>query len=185
MPSILGLLGMTLIGTVQSLAGVPHHDRTCIRGSSRNGKGRPAPAAASQASAAMRPQAGHPVLLEARVPGLSEPVSAIAVGGLRSLMRSPEAKMMLLTPVIMIPIFGSMLWRGRHEIPEPCGRLIAIGGMVLVLFGLLQLMGNQFGFRPRRLSRVRALFGRPAGHSAGQEPGVRPAGSGHGVRSCL
>jgi ABC-2 type transport system permease protein len=85
-------------------------------------------------------------LLEARLPGLSEPVSAVALGGFRSLVRSPEAKMMLLSPLIMIPIFGSMLWRGRAGIPEALRPLVAIGGMVLVLFGVMQLMGNQFGF---------------------------------------
>jgi ABC-2 type transport system permease protein len=54
--------------------------------------------------------------------------------------------MMLLSPLIMIPIFGSMLWRGRAGIPEALRPLVAIGGMVLVLFGVMQLMGNQFGF---------------------------------------
>ena len=54
--------------------------------------------------------------------------------------------MMLLTPLIMIPIFGSMLWRGRSGIPESLRPLVAIGGMVFVLFGVVQLMANQFGF---------------------------------------
>jgi hypothetical protein len=85
-------------------------------------------------------------MIEARLPGLSEPVAAIALGGLRALVRSPEAKMMLLTPLIMIPIFGSMLLNGRHSAPVLIRPLVAIGGMVLVLLGLLHLMGNQFGF---------------------------------------
>jgi ABC-2 type transport system permease protein len=85
-------------------------------------------------------------MLEARVPGVSEPVAAIALGSLCGFMRSPEAKMMLLTPVIMVPIFGSMLWRSRHNIPETFRPLIAIVAIVMALFGLLQLMGNQFGF---------------------------------------
>ncbi len=54
--------------------------------------------------------------------------------------------MMLLSPLIMIPIFGSMLWRGRQGIPPSLRPLIAIGGMGLVLLGMLQLMANQFGF---------------------------------------
>jgi ABC-2 type transport system permease protein len=65
---------------------------------------------------------------------------------LRSLMRSPEAKMMLLTPLIMIPIFGSMLWRGRANIPESVRPLVAFGGMLFVLLGMVQMMTNQFGF---------------------------------------
>ena len=117
-------------------------------GQSSNVKGRPAPvepvAVAAAAPATARPSRG--LLVEARLPGVSEPVAAIALGGFRSLVRSPEAKMMLLSPVIMIPIFASMLWRGRAGIPETLRPLVAIGGMVVVLFGVIQLMGNQFGF---------------------------------------
>jgi len=85
-------------------------------------------------------------LLEARLPGLSEPVSAVALGTLRSLLRSPEAKMALLTPLIMCAVFGSMLLSGNRHVSTPFRPLIATGGMVFVLFGVLQLMGNQFGF---------------------------------------
>ncbi len=145
MPAMLGLLGMTLIGT----GSLYRAYRTTIglyQGQTSNAKRRPAPARAGAVAA--RPTASKPreLLLEARLPGLSEPVSAIALGGFRSLVRSPEAKMMLLSPLIMIPIFGSMLWRGRHGIPERLLPLIAIGGMGLVLLGMLQLMANQFGF---------------------------------------
>jgi ABC-2 type transport system permease protein len=100
------------------------------------------PAVASTAS----PVKPGVLLIEARLPGLSEPVSAIALGGLRSLLRAPEAKMMLLSPLIMVPIFGSMMLRGSHQLPESFRPLVAIGAMVFVLFGVLQLMGNQFGF---------------------------------------
>ena len=85
-------------------------------------------------------------LLEARLPGVSEPVAAVALAGFRSLLRSPEAKMMLLTPGHHEPIFGTMLFSGRQSIPEPLRPLVAFGGMVLVLFGVVQLMANQFGF---------------------------------------
>jgi ABC-2 type transport system permease protein len=145
LPSILGLLGMTLIGTVSLWRAY----RTTIGiyvGQTSNRKGRPAPAPA--ASVAPRPSARKTgdLLVEAHLPGVSEPVSAIALGGLRSLIRSPEAKMMLLSPVIMIPIFGSMVWRGRHDMAELMRPLVAIGGMGVVLLGMLQLMSNQFGF---------------------------------------
>jgi len=140
-PSLLALLGMTLIGT----ASLWRAYRTTIRqyqGQSTNQKARAAPAAAAPAGARKPGE----LLLEARPPGLSEPVSAIALGGLRSLMRAPEVKMLLLTPVILVPVFGSMLWRGRHDVPELIRPLVAIGGMLFILLGMLQLMGNQFGF---------------------------------------
>jgi hypothetical protein len=141
MPSILGLSGMMLIGT----ASLWRAYRTTIRlyqGESTNPKGRRVPAAAAPSSPSKRGS----LLLEARLPGLSEPVSAITLGGFRALLRAPEAKMMLLTPLIMVPIFGSMILRGSHDLPELIRPLIAIAAMVLVLFGVLQLMGNQFGF---------------------------------------
>ena len=85
-------------------------------------------------------------LLEAALPGVSEPVAAVALAGFRSLVHFPEAKMMLLSPIIMSVIFGSMLWRGRQGIPQGMRPLVAIGGMAFVLFGVVQLMSNQFGF---------------------------------------
>jgi len=141
MPAILGLLGMTLIGT----ASLWRAHRTTIglyQGQFTSRRGRPAPAVASPAGTR---KAGA-LLLEARLPGLSEPVSAIALGGLRSLLRSPEAKMMLMTPLLMSVIFGSMLLKGRQNIPVSVRPLVGIAAMVVVLFGVLQLMVNQFGF---------------------------------------
>jgi hypothetical protein len=88
----------------------------------------------------------RPGLLEARLPGLSEPISAVALAGFRSLLRAPEAKMMLLSPIIMCVIFGSMLWRTRNGIAEPFRPLVAIGAIGFVFLGLVQLMSNQFGF---------------------------------------
>jgi len=141
LPSILGLLGMALIGTV-SLWRAYGTTLQLYQGQPTVRKDRQAPAVASPATT---PKRGE-LLLEARLPGLSEPVSAIALGGFRSLLRSPEAKMMLLSPVIMIPIFGSMLFKVGGSMPEAVRPLVAIGGMAFVLLGLVQLMGNQFGF---------------------------------------
>lgn len=141
LPAFLGMLGMTLIGSA-SLWWAYRATIAEYRGQSSGRKSRRSQAVAS--SDAPRPR--RDLLVEARLPGLSEPVSAIALGGLRSLLRAPEAKMMLLTPLIMVPVFGSMIVGRRQEIPEPYRPLIAIAAMALVLFGVLQLMGNQFGF---------------------------------------
>lgn len=140
-PAALGLLGMTLIGG-GSLYRAYRTTLALYQGATSNGTPRRVRAATSTAIAS-KPRG---LIIEANLPGLSEPVAVIALAGFRSLLRSPEAKMMLLSPVIMIPIFGSMLWRGRHTIPEPIRPLIAIGGMGLVLLGMMQLMANQFGF---------------------------------------
>jgi hypothetical protein len=140
LPSLLGLVGMALIG----MASLWRAYRTTVgiyQGQATQRKGRPAAAVISSPSARKR---GTP-LLELRIPYASEPVSGVALAGLRSLIRSSEAKMMLLTPVIMVPIFGSMLWSARLNIPEPFRPLIAIGAMVIILLGVLPLMSNQFG----------------------------------------
>ena len=143
LPSLVGLLGMTLIGSVSLYRAY----RTTIgmyQGVSSSRKGRPAPARKTATETPGRkPRTG---LLEAQLPGLSEPVSAVALAGFRSLLRAPEAKMMLLSPIIMCVIFGSMLWRTRNGIAEPFRPLVAIGGMGFVLLGVVQLMSNQFGF---------------------------------------
>jgi ABC-2 type transport system permease protein len=143
LPSILGLAGMTLIGAV-SLRGAYRTTVGQYQGQPSNRRGR-ALQAVAKPTPARAPKTGAG-LLEARLPGVSEPVSAVALAGLRSLVRAPEAKMMLLSPVITAVVFGSMLWNGRHTMPQPMRPLIAIGAMVFVLMGMLQLMGNQFGF---------------------------------------
>jgi hypothetical protein len=140
-PALLGLLGMTAIGA-GSLFRAYRTTVGLYHGVAASRQPRPAPAIALPASGRKR----RGLLLEAHVPGLSEPVSAIALGGLRSLMRSPEAKMMLLTPLIMSVIFGGMLLKTGRTIPVSIRPLIAIGAMVSVLLGVLQLMFNQFGF---------------------------------------
>ncbi len=140
-PSILGLLGMTLIGT-SSLWRAFNATVRQYQGLSTSRTARPAPGIAAPSSA----RKSGDLLLEAELPGLPEPVSAVALAGFWSLVRSPEAKMMLLTPIIMGPILGSMVWRQRHMIPESIRPLVATGGMVFVLLGVVQMMGNLFGF---------------------------------------
>jgi hypothetical protein len=140
-PSLLGLAGLTLIGS----ASLWRAYRTTIglyQGQPTNRR-EPPTQLAKPLTIEETPRRS---MLEARLPGISEPVSAVALGSLQSLLRSPEAKMMLLTPAILIPVAGSMMLRGTHEFPQLVRPLIAVAGMIMVLFGLLQLMGNQFGF---------------------------------------
>jgi hypothetical protein len=141
LPSLLGLAGMTLIGTV-SLWRAYRTTVAQYQGRPTTRRRQPAQAVAPKAST-RKPDVR---LLEARLPGLSEPVAAVTLASLRSLVRAPEAKMMLLTPVLTGIIFGSVLWNGRHGIPMSIRPLIGLGVMGFVLLGLLQLMGNQFGF---------------------------------------
>jgi hypothetical protein len=131
---------MTLIGAF-SLWRAYRTTLGMYQGRSTEGKARAAPAAAHQGERAPRRS-----VLEARLTGLSEPVSAIALGTWAALLRAPEVKMLMLGPLIMVSIFGSMLWSGGGEVPGQARPLVAITGMILVFFCLLQLMSNQFGF---------------------------------------
>lgn len=86
--------------------------------------------------------------LEKNLPWLSEQVTVIALAAFRSLLRAPEAKMFLLTPLLMLFVLAPafMVGMGRADVPEMIGPLLAFGAMVMILFGMSQLLGNQFGF---------------------------------------
>ncbi len=148
LPSILGLLGMASIGTaslyrsyrktLEQYRGAfdQPQSRGCGSGRARRGGD----------AAAGEPARARGSLLEARLPGCSEPVSAVALAALRSLVRSPEGKMMLISPVISMIFFVSILWRTRQSIPLWARPWIPIGGVALGLLGVMHIMANQFGF---------------------------------------
>lgn len=136
---LLGIGGMTAIGGV-SLRRAYGTTLGLYQGQASNSGARP------RRNAAAAPAPSGRRFLERRIPGCSEPVSAIALGGLRAILRSPEAKMALLTPVIMSGIFGAMIFRGQSAPVEALRPLLAAGGISLSLLGVMQLAGNQFGF---------------------------------------
>jgi hypothetical protein len=143
-PALLGILGMTLIGSASLWRAyrttvAMYQGQATARGSQPSSRVAATPAGLGKT---------RTLLLERRIPGLSEPVTAIALGGLRSLLCSPEAKMMLMSPLIMAVIFGTMLLRrsGLQNVSDWIRPLFGVGAMFVVLFGVLQLMSNQFGF---------------------------------------
>jgi hypothetical protein len=85
-------------------------------------------------------------LLEKQLPWISEHASAIALACFRSLMRAPESKMMLLTPLIFTVVFGSTFLRVHSNPSEFLRPLMVASAMGMILLGLIQLAGNQFGF---------------------------------------
>lgn len=141
----LAMAGMTLIGA----GSLWRAYRTTVRiyqGGFTSGNVRAATKPATVAHSREARKDGRR-LMEIRLPGLSEPVSAIALAGFRSLWRSPEAKMMLLTPLIMSLVMGgAFVHRPTGDVPDHVWPLAAIGGMMMVLFGTAQIMANQFGF---------------------------------------
>jgi ABC-2 type transport system permease protein len=96
-------------------------------------------------AAPQAPPAGRQ-LLEWRIPFLSEQASAIALGGFRSLIRAPEAKMLLLTPIILVVVLGSVVMSQSTAFPDVLRPFPAYGAMSVILLSMGQLVGNQFGF---------------------------------------
>jgi len=146
LPSVLAALGLTLIGT----GSLWRSYRTTLRlYTGQFGSGKPRPAEVAAAGPPPHHAAAgddRPAFLEKEIPWLSEQAGAIALACFRSLTRAPEAKMLLLTPVFMVVIFGSMLLRRNADPSEFLRPLYASGGIVMILFSLVQLSGNQFGF---------------------------------------
>lgn len=135
-----GFLGMTLIGS----ASLWRAYRTTVRiyrGEFTAGAGRRAKTAAPE-----RPGKTGKRLLETHLPGFSEPASAVALAGFRSLLRSPEAKMALVTPLLLSVVIGGSMLRRALELPVSARPLAAAATMAAVLFGMVHLMGNQFGY---------------------------------------
>jgi hypothetical protein len=138
--ALLCLLGMTAIGT----ASLWRAYRTTVRlytGQFSSGKRRKVVAAAPA-----RPGPQPVVLVERRLPWLSERASVIALCSFRSLLRAPEAKMMLLTPVLMALIFGGLFLMRSVDLPLAIRPLVVFGAIAMTLISTGQLAGNQFGF---------------------------------------
>ncbi len=140
-PAVLATVGFTAVGA----ASLWRSYRTTLRlytGYYTSGKRAPAVDAVAPVTAADL----RPLLLEKQLPWLSEPAAAVALGSFRSLLRAPEAKMILLSPLMMILVFGSLSLAHTMEPKEEMKPLMAFGAMSMTMFSLIQLVGNQFGF---------------------------------------
>ncbi|MEM1226557.1 MAG: hypothetical protein AAGJ40_12720 [Planctomycetota bacterium] len=84
------------------------------------------------------------------LPFLSDTQAAVALASFQSLLRAPESKMALLTPLIFSCVFGSMMFNGAmSDLPELARPWIGIGSIGMALFGMAQLMFNTFGLDRR------------------------------------
>ncbi|MHB8864282.1 MAG: hypothetical protein ACYC6N_17900 [Pirellulaceae bacterium] len=84
--------------------------------------------------------------LERQIRGVPEQAAVVAAGGLRSLTRSPEGKMLLLVPLILTGLFGTMVLAGRTRgVPELSRPLLGFGVISVTLLCFTQLLGNAFG----------------------------------------
>jgi ABC-2 type transport system permease protein len=145
-PALLGIVGLSVIGIV-SLRRSYLTTLQIYTGKFTAGIPTTSPPATPAATAPSTiPKKYAAALLEKKFPRVSEYASVTAAASFRSLMRAPEAKMMLLSPVIMLFVFGGMFLFQPGDPPELMKPLMAAGGHAFMLFMLVGVMGNQFGF---------------------------------------
>jgi hypothetical protein len=85
-------------------------------------------------------------MVEWNLPWVSEYAAAVATAGFRSLLRAPETKMLLITPLIMVAAFGGAFLSLSQTPPQFVGPFIPIGILGMMMFSTMQLVGNQFGY---------------------------------------
>ena len=149
LPALAGFAGMSLIGIVSLWCSY----RTTIRLytghlGSRRPRRKPAAKSAPQSTVTTAGEArGRPAFLEKRIPWIPEHAAAISLMSFRALVRAPEVKMLLLTPVIMVVVFGGMASGGKGDVALLARPLYALGlAAAVLIFGLTGFVGNQFAF---------------------------------------
>lgn len=96
-------------------------------------------------------------ILDREIRGLSEPAAATFLGGFISLWRLPEAKMIFISPIILLLVMGFTGFQQAGRLGEYGRYLVASGAMAFVLLMFTPVMGNTFaldrsGFRTYVLS---------------------------------
>ncbi|MBI2808168.1 MAG: ABC transporter permease [Planctomycetes bacterium] len=146
LPGLLAMFGFAALGA----ASLWRAYRTTLRiysGQFTAGGRTPTPVAAPNARAPALPGTRDVGLVGWTLPWISDEAAAIALAGFQSLVRAPEVKMLLLSPIIMLVIFGGLLLRGGvSEAPDMVRPLISFGAIAMMLFTMGQLAGNQFGY---------------------------------------
>jgi hypothetical protein len=109
-------------------------------------QGETTPSTPGKAAATAVPN-GRTILVERRLPVVSEEVAGMALAMFRSLLRAPEVKMSVATNILIFAVVGAgILMRTGHSIPEQAQPFVAAAAVAMTFLGLTQLMFNQFGF---------------------------------------
>jgi hypothetical protein len=144
-PAWAGLFGMMFIGAA-SLRRAYRTTLRLYRGDFDSGRRPPQSAIPVVPSGRTVATRRSTVLMEYRLPWVSDRVSCVAVTGFRSWMRASELKMALFMPVMMIVVFTRM-FVSRSATPELMRPLATSSLAALVLiFGMVGPIGNQFGY---------------------------------------
>jgi ABC-2 type transport system permease protein len=148
-PALAGFIGMGLIG----IASLRRSYRTTIRmylGDFTTGRVRCKIKRSAVSENSSKSKTGMPskiAFLERRLPWISEQASATFLMSLRSMSRAPEVKMLLMTPVILLIVFGGMLAGKGANVPVLVRPLAALGMAVFILIiSLTGYLGNHLAF---------------------------------------
>jgi hypothetical protein len=144
-PPLAGVLGMALIGGL-SLRRAYGTTIRLYTGDFNTRRRRSPPSTIPATPLGRAPRAARSApFLERRLPWVSDGASAVAMAGLRSWMRAPELKMMLLTPLLVLVVFTGML---RSGTTQELLRTLSVTGLVafMLVLGMMGTVGNQFAF---------------------------------------
>ncbi len=107
------------------------------------------PSSAQPAAATTHPAqsgAAKPLFVERKLPFINDQTSAVATASWQSLLRAPEGKMMLLSPIILLGLYAFMLASNSNlASSHSMAPLMSLGAVVMGLVSIQQLMQNQFG----------------------------------------
>jgi hypothetical protein len=137
--SLATMLALTLIGCVSLWSAYRTTLRSYVSGGGGDGR-KPGPVVTA------REVSQRPRLVEWVFPFVSEYASGVATAGFRSLLRAPETKMLLITPIIMLGGFGGLFVSLSQAPPRLVGPYIPLGILGMMMMAMMQLSGNQFGF---------------------------------------
>jgi ABC-2 type transport system permease protein len=139
-PGLLGSIGLCVIGAA-SLRRSYHTTLRYYRGEYESGQ------VFKQKTPAQPDKKRATYLVERQLPWVPEQAAATALANLRSLVRAPEAKMMLLSLLIVAAVFGTSMIAGRGtKLPPDFRPLIAMAVIMMLSLSLSQIFQNQFGF---------------------------------------
>ena len=154
-PAYAGVLGMLLIGSLSLFRSYRMTLDHCQGGTLSSGN--PQPPNRKSAKQSIRPKRN---MLEWSLPAASEPCSAIATSAFRMLLRMPELKTILATPIYLVGCLGGIFYlavENLQNLSEAIHPIIVLG--IMSLAGLMQLMlvENQFNLDSERFKRYLLL----------------------------
>ena len=140
--AVVGALGCLGVGAL----GLQRAYRTTVRAYRSDGTVRvPTRKQPAPQSVSAQPSSPRTQFLELRVPAVSEHAGAIFLASFRSMVRSPEVKMLWGSSFLAPILVSAFLLRAHDKLPAGIKPFVAIGLLVFAMLTLVQFLGNQFG----------------------------------------